>query len=198
MRGAHPLLQWLRRFPCWVMFLGRTTGPRHESCLTYGMSATVLNFPRHMGELTSMKRADVLLAALVAPERRAFAPVHLQKTLFLIDYKLPRLFKQRYAFQPYDYGPFDKDVYADADALQRAGLVAIVQEPGDYYRTYRATANGLEVGQQLLAAMPAQSAALVRQIANLVTRLGFRELVTAIYESFPEMKVNSVFKEHHA
>lgn len=145
-----------------------------------------------------MKRADVLLAALAAPERKSFYPVHLQKTLFLVDYKLPQLFAHRYAFQPYDYGPFDKDVYADAAALERAGLVVIVQEPGEYHRTYRVTAKGLEVGQQLLAAMPPQSAALVRQIANIVTRLGFRELVTAIYESFPEMKVNSIFKERHA
>lgn len=144
-----------------------------------------------------MKRADVLLAALAAAERKYFYPVHLQKTLFLVDYKLPQLFHQRYAFQPYDYGPFDKDVYADADALQHAGLVAIVQEPGEYYRTYCATAKGLEVGEHLLAAMPPQSAVLVRQIANIVTRLGFKELVTAIYKSFPEMKVNSVFKEHH-
>jgi uncharacterized protein len=142
-----------------------------------------------------MKRTEILLAALSAPEQKSFSPVHLQKTLFLMDYKLPGLFDQRYDFQPYDYGPFDKDVYADADALQCAGLVSITQEPGGWYRTYRPTDAGLARGARLLAGMPADSAAVIKQIANVVTRLGFKDLVTAIYRSFPEMKVNSVFKE---
>ncbi len=144
-----------------------------------------------------MKRTDVLLAALAAPEQKSFYPVHLQKTLFLIDYKLPRLFEKRYAFEPYDYGPFDKNVYADADALEKAGLITIMQDAGDHYRTYRATEKGLELGRQLLTRMPPQSAAVIRQISNIVTRLGFSELVTAIYRSFPDMKRNSVFKERH-
>jgi len=153
--------------------------------------------PSHyaMAKIGSMKRADVLLAALTAPDRKVFYPVHLQKTLFLIDYKLPRLFEHRYDFQPYDYGPFDRIVYSDAEVLRRAGLIEITEVPGDV-RTYRATPKGIEVGQKLLVAMPAKSADTIKQISNLVTRLGFKELVAAIYRSFPEMKVNSVFKEH--
>lgn len=142
-----------------------------------------------------MKRADVLLAALAAPERKSFYPVHLQKTVFLIDNTLPKLFDQRYSFEPYDYGPFDKDVYADADNLRAAGYVTIGPEPGNWHRTYRVTSEGLQRGQQLLSQMSPDSAAMIRKIANLVTPLSFQNLVAGIYRAFPHMKVNSVFKE---
>lgn len=159
------------------------------------MSAIVIPFRHLRGEPRTMNRADVLLAALAAPERKSFYPVHLQKTLFLIDHSLPKLFNQRYAFQPYDYGPFDKDVYSDAEALKTAGFVTIGQEPGNWYRTYRVTSEGLRRGQELLGQMPPDSAAMIRKIANIVTPLSFQNLVAGIYRAFPHMKANSVFKE---
>jgi hypothetical protein len=162
------------------------------------MSETVVNLAARMVKFSPMKRTDVLLAALSAADRRYFYPVHLQKTLFLIDRKLPNLFDQRYDFQPYDYGPFDKQVYADAELLRTASKVEIAQPPGEWYRIYCATDSGLEVGRELLTSMPTQSAAVVRQIANVVTGLSFRELVAAIYRSFPDMKVNSIFKENNS
>lgn len=142
-----------------------------------------------------MKRADVLLAALAAPERKSFYPVHLQKTLFLIDHQVPKLFSQRYAFEPYDYGPFDKDVYSDAEKLKTEGYVSIGQEPGNWHRTYRVTSAGFQRGQELLSQMPPESATMIRKIANIVTPLSFQNLVAGIYRAFPHMKTNSVFKE---
>jgi uncharacterized protein len=159
------------------------------------MSATVIPFGRHRGGRKTMKRADVLLAALAAPERKSFYPVHLQKTAFLIDQTLPTLFDHRYTFQPYDYGPFDKDVYSDADKLKADGYVSIGQEPGNWYRTYRVTSEGLKRGEELLAQMPVEAAARIRKIANIVTLLSFQNLVAGIYRAFPHMKANSVFKE---
>jgi hypothetical protein len=164
--------------------------------MTYGpemkqlMTARVIPFRPRNQHCRPMKRTDMLLAALAAAERRSFHPAHLQKSLFLIDYKLPRLFDQRYDFRPYD-----KEVYVDADALQRAGLVSITRQPGEWYRTYRVTAEGLRTGHSILAAMPPQSAQFVRQIVGLVTSLPFRDFVSAIYRAFPELKVNGVFKE---
>jgi hypothetical protein len=169
--------------------------PGYVNCGTASMSATVIPFRRHDGGGEPMKRTDVLLAALAAPEQRSFYPVHLQKTLFLVDHTLPKLFTDRYDFQPYDYGPFDKDVYSDAEALKNAGLVTIGREPGDWYRTYCVTDEGLARGQKLLASMPPESAVMIRKIANIVTPLSFRDLVAGIYKAFPQMKVNSVFKE---
>ena len=76
-----------------------------------------------------MERKDVLLAALAAT-KRPFFPVHLQKALFLVDRKLPHLFAERYSFAPYDYGPFDSDVYSDASELSESlGLVEIGKAP---------------------------------------------------------------------
>jgi hypothetical protein len=137
-----------------------------------------------------------MLAALAAPENKAFYPVHLQKAMFLIDHALPSLFAVRYKFRPYDYGPFDRTVYSDAAALQQADLITIGREPSNWYRTYRVTDKGLERGQYLLlTGMDHASADTIRKITNVITPLSFEQLVAGIYRAFPNMKVNSVFKE---
>jgi uncharacterized protein YwgA len=143
-----------------------------------------------------VNRKDVLLAALAAAEK-PMQPVHLQKALFLIDKKLPRLFEghERYAFQPYDYGPFDSAVYADADALALEGFVTVNRDSGSWYRVYAATEKGRVRGSALVAGMTDKQSALLRKIVALVSSLSFRQLVSAIYKSYPETKVNSVFKE---
>ncbi len=140
-----------------------------------------------------MERKDVLLAALAAT-KRPFFPVHLQKALFLVDRKLPHLFAERYSFAPYDYGPFDSDVYSDASELRvPLGLVEIGKAPGQSVRRYKPTVEGGEKGAQLLGAMEPGDAAMTRKIADLVTSMSFRDLVMSVYKSYPDMKVNSVF-----
>lgn len=143
-----------------------------------------------------MKRRDILLAALSTADR-PFQPVHLQKALFLVDDKLPHLFThdQRYGFQPYDYGPFDQAVYADADILKAQGLVHIDQEPGQPHRTYAVTDAGREQGGRILRQMQQNDAGMIARIVGIVTKMSFRELVSSIYRAYPHMKVNSVFKE---
>ena len=143
-----------------------------------------------------MKRQEILLAALASVPNRAFRPVHLQKTLFLLDRRAPKLFSatSRYDFQPYDYGPFDSAVYADAEQLANEGLVEIDKDPVRGHKLYSATESGASRGAKLLKQLTRDQASAIITTAKLVTKLSFRDLVAAIYKAYPDMKTNSVFK----
>lgn len=143
-----------------------------------------------------MKRQDILLAALASVPGRTFRPVHLQKTLFLLDRRVPKLFgaTSRYDFQPYDYGPFDSAVYTDVEKLALQGLVEIDKDPIRGHKLYSATESGASQGATFLKGLAREHASAIRNTARLVTKLSFRDLVAAIYKAYPEMKANSVFK----
>ena len=140
-----------------------------------------------------MTRKEIVLATLAAAEGKPFQPVHLQKALFLVDKIAPEVFSDRYAFAPYDYGPFDSNVYADAEQLKLVGLVRIETQPGNSYRSYSLTDAGDLAGKKALKKMDSRHAEQIKKISALVTSLSFRQLVGAIYKAFPETKVNSVF-----
>lgn len=128
----------------------------------------------------------------------ALQPVQLQKALFLFAAKVPQGVlpaTSRYEFKPYDYGPFSAEIYADAESLETSGLVSISRPPVSRYKEFRVTPAGRTQAQTLRAQEDPQ---VVNYLANLVTytqSLGFNQLVASVYEEFPEMKVNSVFKD---
>jgi hypothetical protein len=73
---------------------------------------------------SSMNRRDLVLAILAAAEGRAYTPVQIQKAVFVICDQLPHLIDDgpRFNFAPYDYGPFDGDVYTEIAMLQGTEL----------------------------------------------------------------------------
>ncbi len=79
----------------------------------------------------SLERENVTLAVLSLADGM-LTPVQLQKAMFLASDKLSSAFKadSRYNFQPYDYGPFDRQMYEDVEAMERQGLIQINQQPG--------------------------------------------------------------------
>jgi hypothetical protein len=74
-----------------------------------------------------MNRRDVVLAMLTCAEGRPYTPVQIQKAIFLVCENLPKLVDRgpSFKFEPYDYGPFDSDVYAEAEILQAEGCAVI-------------------------------------------------------------------------
>ena len=141
-------------------------------------------------------RQQLVLAALVAGESNSeLSPVQAQKLFFLIDKNVAEaLGGQQYNFEPYDYGPFDSAVYADLDwlSLPQEGYMEIVRS--GRYRTYRLTARGREVGAQRLNQLDAQTRDYFGRAKDWVKSLSFQSLVRAIYQAYPEMRVNSIFQ----
>jgi hypothetical protein len=143
-----------------------------------------------------MTRSDVLLAILAASQGRPLTPVQIQKATFLVTRHFPGLIRHgpRYNFTPYDYGPFDQAVYTDAQLLARAGHVEIARREGVNWNQYSASDAGIAQGEAILDSMPQNERNYVRRVSAWVRSLSFEDLVRAIYEQYPEMRVNSIFR----
>lgn len=140
---------------------------------------------------------EIALVVLSLADGGSFTPVQIQKALFLATDKVSQAFRKgsNYQFEPYDYGPFDWQVYTDVENLERRGLAQIDQQPGSRWRTYAASPAGVAEGRRLAERLAADQRAVLQKIVNLVRSLSFNELVSAIYKAYPPMRARSVFRD---
>ena len=140
-----------------------------------------------------MKRPEFVLAVMAAGDSQ-FSPVQIQKMFFLLDRNVSKkVGGRKFKFRPYDYGPFDMAVYQEVDALKAHGLATVDGDGSD--RKYGLTREGREQGQVALEKLPEGVQVYAREVADWVRSLSFSELVSAIYRDYPDMKINSVFRE---
>jgi hypothetical protein len=95
-----------------------------------------------------LTREDWTLLVL-ATARRSLLPIQLQKSLYLLGQKFPRLTAGAfYSFRATGSGQFSEEVSRDANLLSMLGLVSIdVIDPGG--RGYGLTPKGLERAREL-------------------------------------------------
>jgi uncharacterized protein len=143
-----------------------------------------------------MNRRDLVLAILVAAEGRPYTPVQIQKAVFVICDEYPGLIDDGpgFNFQPYDYGPFDSDVYSVLRELDDAGFADIAPSAYGNWNTYAASDDGIRVGQRLLDRMHNEPRHYVNEISAWVRSLSFTRLVRSIYEAYPRMRARSIFR----
>jgi hypothetical protein len=142
-----------------------------------------------------MEKSEFVLAVLSTSSGKSFSPVQVQKLFFLIDMRIPKSVKGPYFnFVPYDYGPFDPEVYRVLEELERTGDVKINKEFGNY-RNYSLSLQGQKKGEDAIKYFEKNIQEYIKTLSEFVRDLSFIELVFAIYKAYPEMKVNSVFKE---
>jgi len=140
-------------------------------------------------------RQKLILSTLATADRTSFAPVQVQKIFFLIDNNIQNeIGGAQFSFAPYDYGPFDKDVYRELNDLSEKGLVSIENPAATALRKYSLTDYGVIVGKQNLSNYSPRGQKYMSDVVAWVCRLSFAELVGAIYAAYPDMKTNSVFK----
>ncbi|MGH1558481.1 hypothetical protein ACRAWD_13670 [Caulobacter segnis] len=103
---------------------------------------------------------------------------------------------KQFDFEPYDYGPFDRDVYAELNHLQSIGLVELSYvNPTAGGRRYGLSLAGYQAGRAILENLPPTARAYITDVANWVLRLSFAQLVGSIYKAFPHMRAKSIFVE---
>ena len=142
-----------------------------------------------------MTKRDLLLAALAAGAGAEHSPVQIQKLIFLVERNVAAdLGGASFAFVPYDYGPFDSSIYTELQALEFAGM-ANSETTDRGWKKYKLTTYGQAQGDTYLATMPGRAAQYIRDVSQFVRRLSFAELVSSVYKAYPDMKVNSVFKD---
>lgn len=145
--------------------------------------------------MTSLNREDWLKMVLWAANGKPLSPVQLQKTLFLLGKTAPHVVgDEYYEFIPYNYGPFDADIYADAEQLQWQGLVSIDAPAGQRWKSYSLTQTGAEKAEVLAGTLPVEAKDYLAKLVQWVLRLDFRTLLQYIYSKYPTYRANSVFQ----
>jgi hypothetical protein len=151
---------------------------------------------QEVGEINAIKKQDWTLLAVALAGGQPLSPVQLQKSVFLLQELLPsdQIAEENYEFVPHNYGPFCSEVYADASALADAGLVSIVPVPGERYTEYVASPTCVRQGEALARTLHPEVSGYARRIVDWVRSQSFRSLVSAIYERYPQYRVNSIFR----
>lgn len=141
-------------------------------------------------------KEQLVLACLAASEGKPYDPVQIQKLIFLFQEKAPQALTEKFFnFQPKDYGPFDPSVYSTLEELSDRGVVEIHGKPFGKYRLYRLRDEAEEVAQSALDSLDPQYRDYLKRLSEWVKSLSFAKLIGSVYKEFPEMKVNSVFRE---
>jgi uncharacterized protein len=142
-----------------------------------------------------MDRQNFMLAVMAAQDNQiGFLPVHVQKVFFILDKEASGGTGGPYfSFKPYDYGPFDKDVYNELSSLAAKGLIEI--DNSRQPRRYLLTSQGYTIGKNNLDILFSNDISkFIADIVNWVSALSFEELVATIYTHYPETKENSIFR----
>ena len=142
-----------------------------------------------------MNKSERLLVSLSPARLEWYTPVQVQKLMFLNE-KIPgnRFPGDGFSFQPYDYGPFDPKIYAELGALEGFGFIEI-RPSGKGWSKYRLTEAGVDRAEELSNTLETEIVEYLSKTSEFVRKLSFTDLVSSIYKAFPEMKINSVFKE---
>lgn len=143
------------------------------------------------------ERQKFMLAVFAAAgDNVQFSPVQVQKIFFLLDRNIAvDIGGAQFNFEPYDYGPFDRAVYQELGHLGQSGLVQIDQGATPGARRYTLTPEGARVGAANLEHFAGHSRDYMAKVANWVRSLSFAQLVGSIYNAYPEMKENSIFRD---
>lgn len=143
-----------------------------------------------------MDRATFVLAGMAPAGTAPLSPVQVQKLFFLLDRNIAyHVGGPHFSFEPYDYGPFDKQVYDDLEVMASKGLIEVSESYPRSLRTYRLTEEGREAGTRALATFAISVQNYIAKVVCFVRSRSFAQLVSAIYAAYPDMKTNSVFGE---
>lgn len=141
-----------------------------------------------------MEQNVFVLAAMSPAGTDLFSPVQIQKLLFILDKNVPEETNgPHFEFEPYHYGPFDKEVYSELNNLENNRHIRIIMEGLSEKRSYQLTDAGYRIGSEAFKELTDPIQKYISDIVEIVRSLSFAELVSTIYAAYPEMKVNSVF-----
>lgn len=143
--------------------------------------------------MSNQEQKDIILAGLAAAGGKSLTPVQIQKLFFIIDREISSYIGgPRFNFKPYDYGPFDREVYDTLEVLALEGSIEI--DSSKRYSSYCLTASGFLHGRHALEKFPLPIKKFIADTTAWVLSLSFEELVASIYKKYPDMKENSIFR----
>ncbi len=146
-----------------------------------------------------MNRADLplLLAAdelAPAQEPEALDRLRLQKGVFILQMAGDERWRNLFDFEPWDWGPFSRELTREIAQLVNDNLLEIESVPGRRYPRYRTTYEGDARVAKLLEEMDSKHVEFVSKVRAYVTSRSFSQLLREVYGRFPDYAVNSRFQ----
>lgn len=114
------------------------------------------------------------------------------KGMFLLSKEGPPELRDLYAFAPYDYGPFDKHVYHDLDALERAGLIDATEAVGSNRRIFRVTPRGERRCAEIRKIGHPRAVKAIDETKELLSSMSFTRLLRYVYGRHPDFAAASI------
>lgn len=139
-----------------------------------------------------MNKTDWTHLAINLAGDKGLTPAQLQKVLFLVKENFSDQLTDFYEFKPYNYGPFDKQVYVDAEVLASQGQVKLEKYPGRSWVIYRANPESSPVTAENTEEKKIEK--YLETVVKWSQSLTFEQLISSIYKKYPSYKVNSVFR----
>ncbi len=133
---------------------------------------------------------DWLLIYLSECENKPLDPIRIMKGMFLHAQESPISPSEGYAFVPYTYGPFTKNIYQDLDELEHRGLIR--RNPRGPRWDYReCTVSGLQQATLLRKTASPSALTSIVSIKEKILSLSFNDLLREVYTRYPDFAVNS-------
>lgn len=127
----------------------------------------------------------------------------LQKLVFLIEMEFQEsegqlpLSPNSYNFEPYDYGPFSKELYQDIDSLEEQNLVEELREEyreGEVRYEYNINDKGEEFVENNLSKEETEIVlSLAQEVKDEFNEMDLPDLIKEVYSRYPEYAKNSVY-----
>jgi len=142
-----------------------------------------------------MEKKDWTLLAIAAGRGVPVQPIQLQKSLFLLGQERASFVPNFYRFEAYNWGPFDKAIFEDAEKLEREGLIRIIRFQDRTWKEYLPTEEGTRKARELATVAPPKAVEYLRLALEWTRSLSFPELLSEIYKQYPSFKANSLFRD---
>jgi hypothetical protein len=120
-------------------------------------------------------------------------PVQLQKSLFLLGQRFPKLSATGfYEFRPVGGGDFSEQIYTDVEALRKKGLVSVRFSDGTGGREYRLTPAGAKRAKKLEEQLRPELSQSLRKLVSWVTTRTLDQLLRGSRDTKGAIHPNSV------
>ena len=121
--------------------------------------------------------------------------LRVMKGMFLFSREGPASVRDLYHFEPYDYGPFATPVYGDLDGLEAQGLIRTLYVMGTNQRVFELTSTGDQHFRDLIGKASKDALDILGPIKELVTSLGFADLLRYVYDKYPHYASRSLLNQ---
>lgn len=151
-----------------------------------------------MTSLRDRRNLPLLLASqklAVPTEREPLDRLRLQKGVFLLQERGPEDWRELYQYEPWDWGPFSRDLAVDLNRLVDEAFLELEPVPGRRYPRYRTSRAGEEhLEKDVWSRLSQEEIDWVKRVRAYVTSRSFSQLLREVYRVFPDYAVASRFR----